>query len=51
MNEEEKKVIRQLRDKGFAVAIFTPEEVGDAGERRVEDAMVSAGWDYIDTVS
>lgn len=33
-----------LRGAGYAVAAFTPEELGNAGPRYVEDMMVERGW-------
>lgn len=52
MTEEEVKIIRSLRDKGYAIAIFTPEELRNAPSYKIEDNMVDSGWraiDYWDT--
>lgn len=38
------KALQTLRDAGYAVAAFTPEELGDAGPEYVEDIMVERGW-------
>jgi len=48
MNEEQTKAIRELRDAGFAVTVFTPEELAEVDPTRVEDRMVECGWDAID---
>ena len=39
--------INELRDAGYAVVIFTPEELNGADPERVEDNLVSTGWDII----
>lgn len=45
--DEIKTFMERLEDAGFAVAIFTPEEIGDADIGDVEDQMIQAGWDVI----
>ena len=47
MNEEQLKAIRQLWNEGYAVIIWTPEEIGEANPRRVEDRSIELGWDII----
>lgn len=44
---EDITVLRSLRDRGFAVCIFTPEEIGGADKDEVEDAMTEGGWRQI----
>ena len=48
MTEDEVKVIRSLRDRGFACVIFTPEELRNAPNYKIEDSMVDSGWEAID---
>lgn len=36
-----------LRNAGYAVTIFTPEEVGEVSHDNIEDAMIRAGNDQI----
>jgi len=50
MTNEQLEVIRALRHEGFAVIIWTPEELGTADPRRVEDRSIELGWDVIDTL-
>ena len=50
MTEEHMEVIRELRDLGYAICIFTPEELRGAKPHKVEDELVSAGWDIIDSL-
>jgi hypothetical protein len=50
MTEEHMKVIEELRDLGYAVCIFTPEELKGAKPHKVEDELVSAGWEIIDNL-
>ena len=40
--------IRQLRDAGYAVCVFNPEELGGVDRERVEDRMCEEGWEAID---
>ena len=39
-----------LRDQGYAVVIFNPEELGNAIDYRekIEETMIACGWDCID---
>lgn len=39
-----------LESMGCAVAVFTPEEMGNANPKRVADNMIEAGWLAIDTL-
>jgi hypothetical protein len=44
MTREDENLLRQLRNRGFAVAIFSPIDVGNALNRQpIEAAMVRAG--------
>jgi hypothetical protein len=40
--------IRVLRNLGYAIAIFTPSEIGDHNRQYVENHMVDAGTAYLD---
>ena len=51
MTKEHMEVIRELRDLGYAVCIFNPEELRGAKPHKVEDELVSAGWEVIDTLA
>jgi hypothetical protein len=51
MTDEAVRVIRELRDLGYAVCIFTPEELSGAKPHKVEDGLVSSGWDIIDNLA
>ena len=48
MTEEEIKTLRSLRDKGYAICIFNPDELGQAPTEEVETACAEAGWRQID---
>lgn len=48
LSEEEITTVRGLRARGWAVCLFTPDEMGKATEEQVEDAMAEAGWLQID---
>lgn len=47
LNREEVLFLRKLRDKGYAVVVFTEEELDGAPQKRVEDRLVEVGWDII----
>lgn len=40
--------LQLLRDAGFAVCAFDPEELGDVDPDKVEQRMERAGWDFIE---
>jgi hypothetical protein len=48
LTTEVQQALELLRDKGFAVAAFTPSELRGACPDHIEDAMVQMGWDAID---
>ena len=45
---EVQQALEFLRERGFAVAAFTPSELRGADSGDIEDAMVQMGWDAID---
>jgi hypothetical protein len=45
---EVQQALEFLRERGFAVAAFTPSELRGADSDDIEDAMVQMGWDAID---
>jgi len=47
LTEAELEMLRGLNARGFAVAVFTPDELDDADHLDVEDAMIEAGWNVI----
>ncbi|WP_289101014.1 hypothetical protein [uncultured Marinobacter sp.] len=47
MTDEQYQVIQSLRDEGYAVTVFTPEELANTDSGECEDLMVERGWDYI----
>jgi hypothetical protein len=51
MTEEHMKAIQELRELGYAVCIFNPEELRGAKPHKVEDELVSAGWEIIDALA
>lgn len=48
--QEVLKHLNALESMGCAVAVFTPEELGNANPKRVTDNMIDAGWFAIDTL-
>ena len=47
MTTEEQAVIANLKSRGFAVIIWTPEELAGASRKHVEDRSVELGWQVI----
>ena len=48
MTTAERAVIEELRSRGFAVIIWTPEELAGASRKHVEDRSVELGWQVIE---
>jgi hypothetical protein len=48
LTENEITMVQGLRQKGFAVCIFNPDELGDASPDKAEERMCAAGWDVIE---
>lgn len=42
--------IRSLRDRGFAVIVWTPGELGGTSPRAVEDRSVEHGYEVIESL-
>lgn len=42
--------ISLLRDQGYAVVVFTSEELDGANPRKVSERLVELGWDVIDNL-
>jgi len=51
MTEAQRAAINELRNEGYAVIVWTPEEIGTANPRRVEDRSIELGYDIIDDLS
>ena len=47
MKDEWVKVLMEMRDAGYAVIAWSPEEMGDADPEWVEECSISYGWDYL----
>lgn len=41
------KTIQELKDEGFAVVLFNPEELEGADPDRIEDRLIELGWEVI----
>ena len=48
MTKEEREVIQKLRDKGYAITIFAPDELGGVSTKTVEDLLVEQGTAIIE---
>ena len=47
LSPEELAVLRALHARGWAVAVFSPDEVGDTDPEDVENQMIAAGNDWL----
>lgn len=51
LSDAERQVIEGLRERGFAITMFNPSELGAADSRGLENALVEAGNEAIGTLS
>ena len=47
LTPEDITTLSSLRDRGFSVCVFTPDELEAAEPEEVENAMCEAGWRQI----
>ena len=47
----EQHTVAELRAEGYAVIIWTPEEIGDADAGHLEDIAISRGNDYLESAN
>lgn len=50
MTETQIQTLRELRHEGYAVCVFSPEELCDANPKYVEDIMCERGWVAIESL-
>lgn len=48
LTHEDMDFIDRLHKRGFAVVVFTPEEVDGVSIERLEDMLIEEGWNIID---
>ena len=48
---EDWAVIKKMRAMGYAICIFSPDELRGADTDGVEEQLVQAGWDAIDSLA
>jgi len=51
MSATQKQAIAELRDKGFAVVVFSPEELGCVCRDRLESRLVADGNEHIEDIT
>lgn len=51
MTEQQLAVVRELRSKGYAIIVWTPEEIGDADVNQLVDLAISRGNDYLESAN
>ena len=47
LTDQELKTLIEIKDRGFAVVVITPEELEDADPNSVEDRLIELSWDII----
>jgi len=47
MKQEWVKALREMRSEGYAVIVWTPEELGETNPTWVEDCSISYGSEYL----
>jgi hypothetical protein len=47
MKEEWKQALREMKAEGYAVIVWTPDEMGDIDPEWIEDASISYGNEYL----
>jgi hypothetical protein len=48
LTKEEQDLIHSLRSRGFAVIIWSPEELGNASAKLMQTASIELGYEIID---
>jgi len=48
LTQEELRTLIALRNKGYAIILWTPDELKGVDPYIIEDASISFGWDTID---
>ena len=51
MNREQRRALYSLSDEGYAVIVWTPEELGDVSARLVEKQSIELGHQIIDDLT
>jgi hypothetical protein len=50
--EKHQAALRELTDAGYAIVIFSPDELGnDIDPIDLESRLIEVGWNYIDSMS
>ena len=47
MTKDQIAVLQDLAAEGYAVVVFTPEELQGVSPSKLEDAMIGYGWEVI----
>lgn len=47
ITEAQQEAINELRDAGYCVIIWTPEELGNADVNHLEDIVIERGNEYL----
>jgi len=48
MDNNDNKTMRELRDEGYAIILWTPEELGNCPTDEIEDLSIERGWSVIE---
>jgi Lhr-like helicase len=47
MKHEELQALKQLKARGYAIVVITPEELLNANPDKVEDRLIDFSWEVI----
>jgi hypothetical protein len=50
MTKSQREALTQLANEGYAIILWTPEELGNAPVRKVEEMSIQAGYDIIESL-
>ena len=50
LTQKEIELIREIRGRGYAVVLITPDELKGASADHVEDRLIEISWDVIDAL-
>lgn len=51
MTRVEQMAIDGLKARGFAVIVWTPDEIGEADTDGLEEVSIERGWNYINSMN
>lgn len=50
MAQNTQETVEELREQGYCVIVFNPDELEGANPDKVADRLIELGWDVIETL-